>query len=555
MTGITAVCAREGRSAWADPRNAWNATAYAFTLSACCLIILALRGFDPSNAQSSYQTGRDVFIWFGGLQLFLVSVLGPGFTSPVLAEERQNGTLGLILLSRLAPYEIVLGKFIAHGSLPLLGVAAGLPILLLITTLGGVSPAEIAAVYAVLVSASMLGAAIGCWASARSDSTLGAMVVSLSLWGALVLGPTIATSGFASPPPILQAIAACSPIGSLQEIQRLGGGGVSLWTTSTIWWYSVVTCLGLTVVVLAAAALRLPSESETERPGILKRLVEAMQPYLHLTFAKREFFREGRTTRFYNPFTWKEANARPILKWSVVEALVLAFTLALVLLDSTVPDFRKSQDLQMVVLLVMIGSLFLMATVLSATAITTEKEHKSLHILLTTPMSPFLFLYGKFYGVLGAVWICAIPVLLHSVVVWMSGGLDGLSLMAIWVCLPTILACQVAHGLYASLICRTTPRSVSLALGGSILFWIVQFVATPFCCLLGAINPIGLLAFVLTMGRGYYGGGRGMGGAEFWAWVPAAVILFANWMWVRRVLERMYERFPRLVAAYVETER
>ncbi|MBI3097338.1 MAG: hypothetical protein HYY93_03700, partial [Planctomycetes bacterium] len=194
MTGISAVCAREGRSAWSDPRNAWNATAYAFTLSACCLIILTLRGFDPSNSQSTYQTGRDVFLWFGGIQLFLVSVLGPGFVAPVLAEERQKGTLGLILLSRLAPSEIVLGKFIAHGSLPLLGVAAGLPILLLITTLGGVSPAEVAAVYSVLIASALLAAAIGCWASARNESTLGAMVTGLAFWGALVLGPTLATS-------------------------------------------------------------------------------------------------------------------------------------------------------------------------------------------------------------------------------------------------------------------------------------------------------------------------------------------------------------------------
>jgi ABC-type transport system involved in multi-copper enzyme maturation permease subunit len=103
------------------------------------------------------------------VQTAAVYVLTPAYVAGVFVEERERGTLDLLLVSRLHDREIVLGKLVAR-LLQVGGVLlTGLPVLFLTQLWGGVDAGVILAVFAAtgLTLLSVGGLSILCSASAR----------------------------------------------------------------------------------------------------------------------------------------------------------------------------------------------------------------------------------------------------------------------------------------------------------------------------------------------------------------------------------------------------
>src|SRR5262245_33382281 len=76
-----------------------------------CLIIgfFLLSGVSPAGA----GTGKTVF-WFVSVLAFIWCLFeGPRNTADALSEEKRQGTLGLLFLTDLKGYDVVLGKLLA----------------------------------------------------------------------------------------------------------------------------------------------------------------------------------------------------------------------------------------------------------------------------------------------------------------------------------------------------------------------------------------------------------------------------------------------------------
>src|SRR5213083_652756 len=75
------------------------------------------------------ELGKEVFDILSGL--FLLSSLAAGvrYTSDCLSEEKREGTLGLLFLTDLRGYDVVLGKLAATSVLSFFAVLAILPVL------------------------------------------------------------------------------------------------------------------------------------------------------------------------------------------------------------------------------------------------------------------------------------------------------------------------------------------------------------------------------------------------------------------------------------------
>lgn len=95
------------------------------------------------------------------LNLSFMTLLGVGFFSTAITEEKEEDTLGLIQMAGVSPLGILLGKIGGRLCQALLLIAVQYPFTLLAVTLGGVATAQVTAVYVALTSYMLLLAGLG----------------------------------------------------------------------------------------------------------------------------------------------------------------------------------------------------------------------------------------------------------------------------------------------------------------------------------------------------------------------------------------------------------
>src|SRR4030095_13140978 len=102
--------------------------------------------------------------------LILCSFTGVFITADCLSEEKREGTLGLLFLTDLKGYDVVLGKLIATSLASLTGLLTIFPVLGIVSFLGGVSPGEFWRVMLALLNTLFFSLATGLVASAANVS-------------------------------------------------------------------------------------------------------------------------------------------------------------------------------------------------------------------------------------------------------------------------------------------------------------------------------------------------------------------------------------------------
>ena len=126
--------------------------------------------------------------------------------SDAISSERRGGTLGLLLLTPLRSYQVLLGKLLTRISQFLLCLWAVVPILALPLLAGGVGPSDVAKVIAGILAGCLLGMAIGLFASVICRSALASACLSFAallgcyLLPILIVG-TLGSMGYFSPVP------------------------------------------------------------------------------------------------------------------------------------------------------------------------------------------------------------------------------------------------------------------------------------------------------------------------------------------------------------------
>jgi len=173
-------------------------------------IVLFVDGllFNVYAIGGSPKLSADVLQLFFAFATFMTMVSGVLLSMRLLAEERQLGTLTLLLTSPIRDYEIVLGKFLS--ALLFFGAMTALTIYmpLLIFINGKVSVGHILAGYLGLLMLGMASISVGLFASSLARNQLVAAVAGGALMTALYLcylGASIAE------PPIRDLLAFVSP--------------------------------------------------------------------------------------------------------------------------------------------------------------------------------------------------------------------------------------------------------------------------------------------------------------------------------------------------------
>jgi ABC-type transport system involved in multi-copper enzyme maturation permease subunit len=92
--------------------------------------------------QAPRETGLWLFVWLAVIAYIYSLIAGALSTADCVSEEKREGTLGLLFLTDLKSYDIVVGKLAASSISTIYGLLAIFPVMGVPLLLGGVAPAE-----------------------------------------------------------------------------------------------------------------------------------------------------------------------------------------------------------------------------------------------------------------------------------------------------------------------------------------------------------------------------------------------------------------------------
>lgn len=145
------------------------------------VVVLLLLLF-VAHFRSTYMTGPGLqfFHSMSLLGVALISLAGIGHFANSITEEKEEGTLGLLLVANISPLAILLGKSTNRVLSTVLIFAAQFPFALLAITLGGITISQITAAYVALAGYLFLIANLGLLCSVlarRSTEAAGLMTL------------------------------------------------------------------------------------------------------------------------------------------------------------------------------------------------------------------------------------------------------------------------------------------------------------------------------------------------------------------------------------------
>jgi len=429
----------------------------------------AMIGFDREPSLGEIARFNTVaFELFSYTQLALVLFSGALFGAGTISIEKDRRTFILLLVTRLTDSEIVLGKF--AGALLQVGsvLAASVPVFFAMTLFGGVSFAQVGQVFAATVGGALISISLGVLIAAWRDKTFQAIALTI-LGVALSLlivetGVTWANTTHANAHEVNYWAATLSTVRAIASAVNFDpnrphfvppGAGHLLFGIL----FSSLT-LGTSILFLRRWNPRGEPIQEREVP-------DATHPGSSKGFVRHAWS---------NPVLWREIRTRAYGSRPFVIKLVY-LVIAGLLLAGLITDPPQQDDpdlafaLARTILPVGILSLILI-NAQAVASITTERDLKSLDLLLVTDVTPPEFVFGKLWGICFNIKEMLIaPLLMFGMAAWM-GLLDGPSLIYTSISFLTIALFASVLGIHSGLRHDTSRSAIINSLGTIFLLFV-----------------------------------------------------------------------------------
>jgi ABC-type transport system involved in multi-copper enzyme maturation permease subunit len=403
-------------------------------------------------------TGRFLFVQMGAMLL-----LTPALAAGAIVEERQRGTLSLLLTTHLTPLQIVVGK-LASRAVYLFGVLlTGLPVLALLPLWGGVAPELVLTGFAVTGAGVISLSAVSLWCSARASTVRGAVLGSYAVAALICLFPPVCVC-------LNPFIATTAMFG--------GTSAIALWYIgcSLLWTAWLILAAARVLPVFNAPQVRLP-----------------VQPTLPTSTRLIAEPAEGPTERFrlYPPLEirdrallWKELHSSGSDVAAFVSRMLLFMALALgiglmVIISSPGGGHMRDSSMVQVIAPILLAAAML-TTLLHATAsISYEREQRTLDVLLTIPGGRDEVLRAKWLGSILYSRGLLIGVLVLLLLGVLGAGVDPLALPLLTLSAGTHLAFTASLGVFLSVTVRSSARAGFLGAAILLMVCLVPAVMCP----------------------------------------------------------------------------
>lgn len=419
----------------------------------------------PQTVGEVARFGSLLFQIFSLVQLMLVLCFALLFAGGSVAQEKDRQTLILMLMTDMRDRELVLGKL--FSSLLLVGVllAASVPVYALIYVLGGVSLEQIAASLAICVATALAAGSWGSLVALWREKTFQTLAISV-LGTVLFIGAVEAGTAFTSAEvgywfsllnPFRAMMIVLDPLGS-------EAGGIPT--------AHILALLGLSVVlnVVAITRLRVWNPSRT-------LYVPTKEGDIDATTGKGKV-----RTVWVNPVIWREMCTKAYgRKVFVIKLAYFAIFAAAMAYIAYMPAGESRAVLGMIstsgFAFVVIGLIsLLLVNAQAVTSLTTERDLKTLELLLVTNITAKEFIYGKLGGIFYNTKEIILPPLIMAGYFAFHGMLGAENTLYL-ICGYLILALFAAMlGLHAGLTYDSSKTAIANSLGTMFFLFLGIFI-------------------------------------------------------------------------------
>lgn len=399
------------------------------------LCILIYTGAQTTFGLSSLLTpgdlaefGETIFQVVATVQLALVIGMSLVFAAGNVAQEKDSRTLILLLMTDLRASELVVGKSLA-SVLPVISmIVASIPVLLGLTLLGGVTPAQAMWVELICLAACLAAAAWGTLVAYWREKTFQTLAISflgaglflgmaevIASWPGLGDGPRQLVGSFNPFRALGQVLNPLTETASGNQWLKQGGGVLALWGIAIVLW--TWTCL----------RVRIWNPSRFMYTQIDDQPADTEETAAPVAATRRT----GRQI-WSTPVLWREictqAYGRKVglikLAYGIV-ALLSLFWLSRQSADA--PLVFGALSGQSIVFSLLAVVTLVLVNAQSVTALTSERDGHTLELLLVTEVTAQEFVYGKLAGVLfNTKELILIPLLWAAVALFQGSLSPGL---------------------------------------------------------------------------------------------------------------------------------
>ena len=252
----------------------WVRVIVGFIGTLLCSLYLELSSWFGNSAVSGQPA-------FHGLVVlgFIICCFGCLATSDAISWERREKTLGLLFLTRIRSFDILLGKLVSRGLVVLCALAALLPILMLPVLAGGVTGGEAVRIGLMMIDTLMLSLVVGLFASARHMQWHKAVRAAVGTMALVLVLPVIAQLLF-HPLPVAGLF---SPLYGLTFAKQSGATfWISLVMVQVVVWFLFWRAVKRVRVALNDAEGETASAAEQNRAGMSPHIATLIRPLLRV---------------------------------------------------------------------------------------------------------------------------------------------------------------------------------------------------------------------------------------------------------------------------------
>jgi ABC-type Na+ efflux pump permease subunit len=434
-------------------------------------------GFHRESSLDDFSRfGSAVFALLAPLQMAMAVMFSALLTAAAVAQEKDRRTFDLLLMTNLSNAELVLGKLMASMLSVLVLVVAAIPLLMLITLLGGVSFGQVARVVAVTLTAAAvagsLGSVIALWRE-KTFQSLALTALLLVFWvlvgegvaggllGDVWAGAT-AEQWAAALSPLRAILAAMVPFGSPTEVMPWYREPVNLF---------LILSIAATLLINLWAILRVRVWNPTQAV-VLRHQTTVDGEAEDAGEAAVEVSRKSREV-WDNPILWREirtwAYGRKIILVRLAYLVIFAICAA-ALFGSLAEEGYASLIVpaaKPLVPLMVLG--LVLVNALAVTSLTNERDLQALDLLLVTDLSPKEIIYGKLGGVFyNSKEIILLPLVLCGVL-WYTNHLSTENLVFLTVVMLVMNAFVAVLGIHSGMTYFDSRTAVGVSLS-TVLF-------------------------------------------------------------------------------------
>lgn len=390
------------------------------------------------------KAGTNVFGVIAYAQVVLICLLAPLFMAGAITAEQSGQTLNILLTTPLSNLQIVLGSLLGRLFFVWALLLSGLPLFAVLLIFGGVPIASVFVAFTVAALAALLtGSVAVTLAVTRLGGQKAVVVFVIVVAGYLVsayaadklllrsLDLSGQTTWLTPLHPLLVLEASFNSAGyQPPSAQAVAGHAwpIAFYLSRPFATFSLLSLLisGVLVLWSATQVRRLGDERWGWLPGFIVRSLRLGRNTTGKTHTPRAVWQ--------NPVAWREANTRGnavgsiLWRWGFATLAIAAGAIWLgmyhtgslpVVMDGQVPRephivFRYGL---FTLLLLEISVLTLVAIYMSAGSVSREREDHTLDLMLTTPITPKMYIWGKLRGLVSfLLLLVAVPVITVAMV-------------------------------------------------------------------------------------------------------------------------------------------